>query len=592
MGKRLSGPAQSGGDNFRASRPLGGDEESFRDLFTRYQHPVFSFFARRGLSVDESRDLTQETFMRVFRSIDSFRGEASFQTWLFSIATNLWRNELRHRMAEKRAAAEIPLEDATRAEKAAAEAESAEGAEAEDPAEDLALVSRPPKELDDILAQERTTLLRQALDELPPQMRKCVMLRIGQDLKYREIASVMQISIDTVKSQLGQAKVRLRARLSVVESEFGEAIKALLVESQRHLRGHCTLEELETYHHGALPAERHDDVTEHLAVCEDCTVLLLYAVAGPSGSSNRIEPLDPEVEAIWDQLRPHLKSRRPQGRSLASLLQERRLPAGEALPLALEISRALMLLHSEGRILTDLRTENVLISPAGQVRLLERGWAPETLDFGSGQSAEAAMIDLYRALSPEQVAGEEPSKEANLFSLGVLLFELLTGVSPFRGDTPLSTASRILSLAPAPAREINPEIEPALSDLLDRLLAKEPQERPASSAVVVREIESVLGQGSAESSSWSDVEEQIDDLYDKLIALAQQQPTEDGALPDEEVERCYDRLLELQTVEAERFREQFEASLAMPIDAGAQVLARIRALKEELEDLASSDAAT
>ncbi len=85
-----------------------------------------------------------------------------------------------------------------------------------------------------------------------------------------------------------------------------------------------------------------------------------------------------------------------------------------------------------------------------------------------------------------------------------------------------------------------------------------------------------------------DIEEQIEHLYDKLIALARQQPAEDGALPDEEVERCYDRLLELQTAEAERFREQFEATLAMPIDTGAKVLARIRALKE---DLTSADAA-
>jgi hypothetical protein len=88
-----------------------------------------------------------------------------------------------------------------------------------------------------------------------------------------------------------------------------------------------------------------------------------------------------------------------------------------------------------------------------------------------------------------------------------------------------------------------------------------------------------------------DIERKIEHLYDRLIALAQQQPAEDGTLPDEEIERCYDKLLELQTAEAERFREQFEASLAMPIDAGAKVLARIRGLKDELEDLASSDPA-
>lgn len=83
----------------------------------------------------------------------------------------------------------------------------------------------------------------------------------------------------------------------------------------------------------------------------------------------------------------------------------------------------------------------------------------------------------------------------------------------------------------------------------------------------------------------NDIDEQIEHLYDKLIVLAQQQPVEDGAPPDEEIERYYARLLELQAAAAERFREQFEASLAMPIDAGAQVLTRIRTLKEELEDL-------
>src|SRR5215213_1808026 len=86
------------------------------------------------------------------------------------------------------------------------------------------------------------------------------------------------------------------------------------------------------------------------------------------------------------------------------------------------------------------------------------------------------------------------------------------------------------------------------------------------------------------------IDEQIEHLYDKLIALAQQQPAENGVPSDEEIERCYDRLLKLQTAAAERFRKQFEASLAMPIDAGANVLSRVRALKGELEDLAASDA--
>jgi protein kinase-like protein/putative zinc finger protein len=383
---------------------------------------------------------------------------------------------------------------------------------------------------------------------------------------------------------------------SVTARAFGETVKALLEESRRHLRGHCTLAELAAYHQGALSAERQESVAEHLAVCEDCTILLLYAVAGPDGSEAHSEPPDPELEADWDQFRLHLKNRHPQWRSLASLPPVRRLPVREALPLALEISRALVALHSEGRILTDLRAENALLSPTGQVRLLERGLAPppESLEVGYERSAEAAVIDLYRALSPEQIAGEEPSQRSNLFSLGVLLYELFTGISPFRGDTPLSTATRILSLEPAPAREINQEIDPALSDLLTRLLSKEPADRPLSAAEVVKAIEAALGHRSAQSAPLGsedlDLEGQIESLYDKLIDLAQQQPADHGAL-EKEIERHYDRLLELQAAEAERFREQFEAGLTMPIDAGAEILDRIRALKEELEDLAPADTA-
>jgi hypothetical protein len=375
----------------------------------------------------------------------------------------------------------------------------------------------------------------------------------------------------------------------VAESGFGEAVKALLAERRRQLREHITLQELADYHRRALSAERQEVVAEHLAVCEDCTILLLYAVIGLNGNEHRNEPLESEIEATWDQLQLRLKERSSRGRSLASLLQESRLPIEEALPLALEISRALMVLHSQGRVLPDLRTENVLIS-AGQVQLLERGFAPtpESLEVGYGQPAELAVSDLYRTLSPEQIAGEEPSQRSNLFSLGVLLYELLTGVSPFRGETPLSTATGILSLEPRPARELNPAVEPSLSNLLSRLLAKEPEDRPLNAKAVVREIEVLLGRRGPEAHL--EVEEEIEDLYDKLIVLAQQ-PAANQALLDDEIERSYTRLRELQTAEAKRFREQFETNLAMPIDAGEEILTRIRALKEELEDLASANAA-
>lgn len=168
-------------------------EEELKALFDRYYPSVFHFFQNRGVPREDARDLTQETFLRVYRGIGRFRRDASFQTWLFQIATNLWCNDVRRRTAGKREGREVSLD-----------ALAEKGREA---------TEEPAHPLDHMEAEERRSTLREALSELPPQMRRCVLLRLDRDLKYREIASLMQISVDTVKSQLSQARGRLQARL-------------------------------------------------------------------------------------------------------------------------------------------------------------------------------------------------------------------------------------------------------------------------------------------------------------------------------------------------------------------------------------------
>ena len=177
-------------------------DEEFRRLFVQYFQLVFSFFYRRGFPREECSDLAQETFLRAYRSLGRFRGEASLETWLFQIATNLWRNEVRYQMAEKRAGFEVSLEG---------ELEKGYPISAD---RRLPCETQPSSQLDELLTAERQRKSREALDALPPQMRRCVLLRIDQNLKYREIAAVMQISIDTVKSQLSQARDRLGTKLA------------------------------------------------------------------------------------------------------------------------------------------------------------------------------------------------------------------------------------------------------------------------------------------------------------------------------------------------------------------------------------------
>src|SRR5687768_11300054 len=88
-----------------------GLAEAPEELFRQYYRPVLAFFARRGFSAEESRDLAQETFLRVYKNWASFRGESSEVTWLFQIATNLYRNTIRSRSALKRDRQEVPLEE-------------------------------------------------------------------------------------------------------------------------------------------------------------------------------------------------------------------------------------------------------------------------------------------------------------------------------------------------------------------------------------------------------------------------------------------------------------------------------------------------
>jgi hypothetical protein len=373
-------------------------------------------------------------------------------------------------------------------------------------------------------------------------------------------------------------------------------VKLLIAEQRAHLREHCSLEELETYRQGALPSDRREWVAEHLAACEDCAILLLCGVAGVDGAESRREPQAQEIEESWSRLRSRLGVRTPEGRPLVTLLGARSHLLEEALTLALEISRALASLHSSGRTHPNLRAENVLIMDAGEARLLERGFAPtpESLEIGYGRPAEPAVVELYRCLSPEQVAGEEADQRSNLFSLGVLLYEVLTGVSPFRAPTPLETASRIVSLEPAPASEINQAIPPEVSNLLGRLLAKEPGDRPSSAVMVVRDLESALDHhahgGSSSQAGAASRDEEIERLYDEIAALVQER-TVDGGPREEEIARSYARLRELQMAEAKEFRARFEAGLTMPIDAGEKLLKRARAVREALEDPASSDPA-
>jgi RNA polymerase sigma-70 factor (ECF subfamily) len=179
-------------------------EENFSKIFLLYHQRVVLFFRRKGFPPDESWDLAQETFLHAFHALPSFRHRSSFLVWLFGIMENVFRNNVRRRMAGKRDGLEVSID-----------AQRPEGGpllELEAGGEDLlsGLISREQ-------SKALRAALRAALEKLPEQMRLCCILRYEKGYKYQEIARLMGVSIETVKSHLHQARKRLSIELGETE---------------------------------------------------------------------------------------------------------------------------------------------------------------------------------------------------------------------------------------------------------------------------------------------------------------------------------------------------------------------------------------
>ena len=174
------------------AQPLELHEE-FERIFERYYRPVSYYFARRGFSSDECEDLAQETFLRAYRRWEHYRRDERERGWIFTIAANLYRNTIRDRRATKRDVRKRSLSELLE--------QGLEPVDEDDDPEALATWN------------QQWRLVAEGLRELPPRMRQCFLLRYRQGRKYKDIAAVMQISIQSVRSQLHVAKARLREML-------------------------------------------------------------------------------------------------------------------------------------------------------------------------------------------------------------------------------------------------------------------------------------------------------------------------------------------------------------------------------------------
>lgn len=180
------------------------------------------------------------------------------------------------------------------------------------------------------------------------------------------------------------------------------------------------------------------------------------------------------------------------GGTLKERLDERGpIEPDRALAATAQVAEALWAAHERGVIHRDIKPHNILLTETGHLKVT---------DFGIARAASAVTISATNAvfgtagyLSPEQALGEPATPRSDLYSLGIVLYEMLTGVVPYRADNPVAVCMKHVTEPLRPPRKLDPTIPAAVDALVAKMLAKDPADRPASASELLDDIESVRG---------------------------------------------------------------------------------------------------
>lgn len=204
-----------------------------------------------------------------------------------------------------------------------------------------------------------------------------------------------------------------------------------------------------------------------------------------------------EIEAV-----PYIVMELVDGPSLAQLIRERgRLPVPTAVRIVRQLAQALDYAHGRGRVHRDVKPSNVLLEQGTHdARLTDFGIAIIDQPEATRVTRHGELIGTPRYMSPEQVRGERVDGRSDLFSLGVTLYEMLTGAHAFAAETAVALGIQITQSEPVPLRSAAPEVPPSVVDIVGKLLAKDPKDRYQTGAELVRALEAV--EREAQDASW------------------------------------------------------------------------------------------